>query len=548
MTNSSSRSKLLGALIVACAVLGIAGVARADRKRVVVLEFEGPRAERFHEDVVKLIKKTHAVVSTEAWNGAAEELGAAGVSERSIAKVAKKLRVDAVVEGRIEKRRDAFLLRLKLHDASGELVGNPVDTRADGPRLDGRAQQDVKDELLGAIARVAGSRASVADDEDEPPVKKPAGKTDKRGKQAKADDEDERPTRKATKEPAKEPKETAKADEDEEEKPARRRFSKSSGDQRGGDRVDRSARDDEDRRPSKKVADDERRPSKADDDDDERKPSKKLASRDEDGEVDAEALDSELALSPGERALDLTAGLSLTMRRMTFDYRADLMAKPSGYKGTPVGGAMVDATFYPAAFGHTSTGPLKHLGFHVMYDRVLKLNSKDAQTGEIHATTESRFSIGAVYRHPFGSSARSPVVAGTLGYSSQAFTISGTIDIPNVKYSILEAGAALRYPVTAKIIAGLDARAMAITSAGAIESQQQYGDSRVLGVEGALAVDYLITRNIFARAALRMEMIKLTFTGNGDLVTMRDGNPETRDVSGAVDSYFGAVLTAGYLY
>jgi hypothetical protein len=534
MTNSSSRSKLLGALVVACAVLGIAGPARADRKRVVVLDFEGPRADRFHEDVVKLIKKAHAVVSTETWNGAAEELNAAAISERNIKKVAKKLRVDAVVEGRIEKRRDAFLIRLKLHDGNGELVGNPVATRADGPRLDGRAQQEIKDELLGAIGRVAGSHGGAADDEDERPVKK-----------ARATDDDDRPAKR-----------TAKRDDDDDERPAKKPGQKPD---RKADRKAGKQTEDDDERPAKRMAkteDDDERPAARDDegeasDEVDRKASKKVASRDDEdsGEVDAEAaLDAETALSPGERALELVAGLSLTMRRMSFDYRADLMAKPATYKGTPVGGAMIDATFYPLAFGHTRTGSAKDLGFNVMYDRVLKLNSKDTRTGEIHATTESRYRLGVVYRHALGSSARAPVIAGTLGYSSQAFTIAGMIDIPSVKYSILEAGAGLRYPVTAKITAGLDARGMLITSAGPIETQEQYGDSRVLGVEGALAVDYLITRNIFARAALRVETIRLTFTGDGDLVTMRDGDPMTRDVSGAVDSYFGAVLTAGYLY
>jgi len=61
----SSRTGLLGVAVVACAVvLGTGGVASAGRKRVVVLDFEGPKGEKFHDDVVKLIKKTHTVVPT----------------------------------------------------------------------------------------------------------------------------------------------------------------------------------------------------------------------------------------------------------------------------------------------------------------------------------------------------------------------------------------------------------------------------------------------------------------------------------------------------
>src|ERR1044071_10117688 len=97
MTNSissGSRSKLLGAVVVACAVLGVVGEARADRKRVVVLEFEGPRADKFHDDLVKLIKKTHTVVPTDKWNGAAEQLDAGTLSGKNVKKAAKKLKAD----------------------------------------------------------------------------------------------------------------------------------------------------------------------------------------------------------------------------------------------------------------------------------------------------------------------------------------------------------------------------------------------------------------------------------------------------------------------
>ena len=51
-----------------------------------------------------------------------------------------------------------------------------------------------------------------------------------------------------------------------------------------------------------------------------------------------------------------------------------------------------------------------------------------------------------------------------------------------------------------------------------------------------------------ARAALRLETIGYTFKGNGTQSNARDNDPTTRDVSGARDSYFGGMVTAGYLY
>jgi hypothetical protein len=589
MTNSRSRASrsrflgVVGVVVVLCAIAGGSGVAEAGRKRVVVLDFEGPKADKFHDDLVKLIKKTHTVVPTDKWNGTAEELDAGTVSDKNIKKVAKKLKIDAVVEGKIEKRRDEFIIRIKLYAGrSGELVGNSIDTKADGPQIDGKAQRDLKDELVGAIDNVESNHLGGGggdEDEDKPAVKKAAKKTDE-------EDEDKPAVKKAAK----------KTDEEDEDKPVKKGFSKRADEERGGDKVDKKAAkktdEDEDKLPPKKAAkktdeDEDKLPpkkaaKKTDEDEDKlppkklakaskpdgedsagdgdgkrREPKKKVASGgDDDGsaEVDVEAatpVDAETALSPGERALDAVLGLSVTARRMSFTSTAALVSKPPGYKGTPVAGAMIDATFYPLAFGHKRTDMLKNIGLSVMYDRVLKINSKDA-AGKVYATTEARFGVGAAFRYAFNKTASAPVVIGSLGYSSQAFTITagagGAIDIPNVKYSIFEPGAGLRYPATPKIIVGVDAKVMFVTSTGPIQDPMQYGGSSVFGFEGAASVDYLITRNIFARAAFKFETIGMTFNGKGTMTNARDGNPMTQDVSGARDNYIGGVVTAGYLY
>jgi hypothetical protein len=239
----------------------------------------------------------------------------------------------------------------------------------------------------------------------------------------------------------------------------------------------------------------------------------------------------------------------VTARQLVFKVRPGLLATPPAYKGAPVAGVMIDATIYPLAVDHKRGDMLKNLGLDVMYDRVISVSTKDA-AGKVYASKETRFGIGGVFRYAFNRTATSPVVMGTLGYSSQLFSISsGTLlGIPSVKYSIIEPGAGLRYPVTSKIIAGLDAKLMLITGTGQIQDPMQYGAASVLGFEGALGVDYLITRNSFARAAFRYETIGLTFNGTGMLSNARDGDPTTVDVSGARDSYIGGMVTVGYLY
>lgn len=525
MTNSRSRvttSKRWAALVVLCMVVGLGGVAQAGgRKRVVVLDFEGPKSEQFHEDLVKLIKKNHTVVSTEKWNGAAEELGAGTLSEKNIKKIAKKLKVDAVVEGKIDKRRDAFIIKLKLHQGkTGEMVGSPIGTKADGPRIDGKAQRDLKDELLGAIDSVESNHTgTIAEDEDEKPAKKVA----------KHEDEEEKPAKK-------------KAD-DEEDKP--RKFSKRSV-------------EDEDSLPPKKVArrdDDEpvkktKKRKRVEDDEAEapRKKKKRVAARDDEESLEAEAppMSKAESLTTAERALDVMLGMSLTARRLSFTFRPMDMAKTPGYKGNPVGGAILDATFYPLAFGHKRRDIYKNIGLNVMYDRVIKIDSKDADGNSLD-TKSTRWSVGGVFRYPIGKGDNPPVVGGSLSYGRQLFRIADAVDIPSVNYNIYEPAAFVRLPI-GKLTLGLDGGLMIINDTGEFQDQMHYGTTKLIGYEGELSADYLVTPNVFVRAAFKYETIQFKFLGNGDLTINHDRDPMTVDVLTGQDNYIGGFVTAGYVY
>jgi TolB-like protein len=162
------------------ALLLLTGVANAGRKRIVVLDFEGDKAEQFHEDVVRLIKKTHTVVSLDKWNGTAEEMSATKPTAPNIKKVAKKLKIDGVVSGTVEKRRDEYIVRIKLRSgASGELVGSQVNIKSESAKLDGTAARDLKDELIEVIGTLESNRdggGGGGDEEEEKPKKSGFGK------------------------------------------------------------------------------------------------------------------------------------------------------------------------------------------------------------------------------------------------------------------------------------------------------------------------------------------------------------------------------------
>ena len=51
---------------------------------------------------------------------------------KAVKKVAKKTKVDGVITGKIEKKRDEYVIKLKLRaGTTGELVGKSISTKAD---------------------------------------------------------------------------------------------------------------------------------------------------------------------------------------------------------------------------------------------------------------------------------------------------------------------------------------------------------------------------------------------------------------------------------
>ncbi|MGN6103795.1 MAG: hypothetical protein ACTHU0_01705 [Kofleriaceae bacterium] len=499
------------------------GVASAGRKRVVVLELEGPKGEKFHGDLVKLIKKSHTVVALDKWNHIAEDLSASSLSPANIKKVAKKLKVDGVISGTVDKRRDQYILKLKLHaGTSGKVVGD-VNTKSEDARLDATSRGDIQDELLAAIAGLDSNRGGGGGDDDEeaePPKK------NKRVAEAEDDsgDEDEGARKPkgfgrkrvsvAEDEAAKKPKKSKKSEDD---APA-------------------TASDEEDDNPLPKP---KKRPKSRNEDEGD-----DVASRDGDedgGEISDSgdvAVDPVLARSPGERAVDAVVGISFTARRMSFNFDPNMTTKPPGYKGNPVAGGMIDATVYPLAFGHKRRGLLKNLGLTLLYDQVFAVSSKTSD-GTTLSSSESRWAIGGAFRYPFNESPTSPVIGLMLRYGRQKFTISGNSGVPNVHYTMIEPVGFFKWPLSTKATLNLSAGFIGVSDTGAIQKMDEYGPATVTGFEGEVSGDYLITGSLFMRAALRAETFGYNFKG---------GAARSTGVAGARDSYLGGAITAGYLF
>ncbi len=560
MTSSRSRPKASRAWLTLLALLlltGIGGVANAGRKRVVVLEFEGPKAEQFHEDVIRVIKKSHTVVSLDKWNGAAEEMSATKVNGGNIKKVAKKLKIDGVISGTIDKRRDEYILRLKLRSGtSGEAVGSDINIKSESAKLDSTATKDLSeradrgDQLARAEPR--GRRAAAMTrrrsrrragsarrrpwrTRRRSPRRARSRPRTKRRSRRRAGSARRRPWRTRRRSRRRRPRSRPRT------RRSRRRRPRSRPKTRRSPRRRPRSRPEDEEKPKKD-------PEGGEDEEEKPKKPKKVASGEEgeegeggvEGGTEVTPLEGDVIYSPSERFLDASAGLSFTARRMAFSYDPNQVTqRPAGYKSAPVPGAFFDITAFPLAYGHKRNDILRHLGATLMFDRVLAINSKNPNDGMKLTSAEQRFAIGGAFRYPLGKGAMAPVVGATLRYGVQKFTISGMAQIPNVSYSMFDLTGFFQYPLSPKMVLGASLAGLLPLGAGDITLLANYGQATLTGFEGSASLDYMITKMIFARAELRGETLGYAFKGEGMRV---------KGIGGARDNYFGGTLTAGFLY
>lgn len=577
---SRSERVLLGALV-ALILLVAASPAHAN-KRLVVLEFDGPKAERFRDDVEQAVKKGNTIVSLDDWTEAASDLRAEKATARNVKKVAKELGVDGVIVGDVEKRGQRYYIHLKLREgASGDYVAE-VDIVVRQAKLGSDGARTIKDELLPAIKELTAVRRSKRDDgdddepartskkakkgksgfggkrsddeeeeeddedEDEEPTRtsKKGKKTAKKGKQASRDDEDDddndddddddrgSKARKTAKKDDKKGKKQASRDDDDEDDGG-----DDDGDDDGGDDEDDRGDDDDDDRVA--LGDDDER-GRGDDDDG--------------GSVSATAT---RAGDPRFPAVEVGAGLSVTGRSLGFSPAAGV-APVQGYKGNPVAGVVINADVFPLAFNDKSDSPLRNLGITVLFDRVIKIESKVAyEDAQMMAqelalpSTQQRYAAGLVYRHPLSDQL---AIEGAVRYNRMKFAIDKdqagevgvTIQIPNVDYTFVDPGVGVRYALSPQLLLGAGASFAFVLNTGEMQNAEEYGAATVLGFELDGGVSYRLTPQIVLRAEARLTTFGFSFKGTG-MMSNPDGDA-TVDIPSGRDTYFGGAATASYQF
>jgi hypothetical protein len=472
------------------------------------------------------------------------------------------------VVGTVERRGSRYFVHVRLRQgASGDFVAE-VELVVRSGKLSKSDLGEVKEQIIGAFDNLP-EPGETDDGEDEPVAK---GKGKGKGKHvADADDSGD---------------DEAAADEDDEPKAKAKGKGKDKG--KGKHKLsdddeasaDDASADDAKHRAFRGRPKDKDEDAAADDDDDGKAKAKgkgkdaddegdgeRVATRDDatDESADAEMIGSgaETAGDPRRHPIEALVGASITGRNLSFTTTAGLTNKPQGYKsGVPVGGLFIDASLYPLAFNKKNRSILRDFGINVMFDRVLSISSqlkyKDGAGADQVATlgtTEQRLAVGLVFRFPLGDAPTSATILASVRYNRSKFVIAKDqapmgviVDIPNTDYTYVDPGLALRYPLSAKLALDGGLRFLFITNTGEMQQPEQYGAATVIGFDVDAGGDYMLNRSWFLHAGLHLESIGFSFKGNGDLTSKRDGDATTIDVSAARDTYYGAMLTAGYLY
>lgn len=143
-----------------------AGRGHADRVKIAVVEFSGPRAGALQAAVEDAIETQHELVPGERYTRVANKLKARKPTPRNVARVAKRLGAGAVLTGEVARRRKTYELTLSLRRASdGELVGT-IELSSRKPKLSRQARRKLQRELARLVA---GLDAQEPGNADEPP-------------------------------------------------------------------------------------------------------------------------------------------------------------------------------------------------------------------------------------------------------------------------------------------------------------------------------------------------------------------------------------------
>jgi hypothetical protein len=513
--------------------------------KVAVAPLDSDAGNKLAETVGEAVSEHAKLTKPARVEGAMRSMGVSALTGKSIKKLRKKLDVDVVIYGSVEK--DGKTQRISLTFA-GSSKNKPT------LELEVKTPAQLRKDLSGKLAKRIDAAMDGAGGDDE-------------------EEDDEEDTREAERK-AREEERKKKEEEEERKREEEKRRKKEEEDERKREEEAKRKNRDEDERRAKRDEDEEdnRRKRRGDDEDDRRKrrgddeedgdrKKKRVAEEDEDeedggrarkrlGDEDEEDEDEDGGRRKKRRAkrhvlthAALWADGGASFARRTLRYDSTAMNRPPPV-GTLAPAGRIEGEVYPAAFSSLK-GAAAGFGLYGVFNYTFALSITIPGTNTNVPVKSGHYLVGARYRFVIGQHSLAAGVSYWRRHymaDRSGLMMQDQLDMPDVDYSAIAPGAAAHIAVTPKIAAFATVDVPLMLYSGPIQLPANYGAAKILAFDVRGGAQIMVAGNAALQIAAEFDQIALTFTGQPG------SKSATRMVSKATDRSIGLAATVGVTF
>jgi hypothetical protein len=528
--------------LAAAALCSAASAADAKPRRLVILDFDGPRglADTGRTAVVNLLGEQYDVVATKRWEDARAAAQQKSHGPSTWQKAAKQSGVDAVIEGWIQDEGRHKVLTVAVREAATGVEIDSVSVKLGAKGLSADGKTKLQTDLDGVLEYIEGTPDPTGSriptiDRKWIGAKDPVQETTKRTRDASDEDGDET-------EPAKPIKKKRIVEAtDEAADPAPRKSKKVAPE------LDEAA-DPAPRKIKKAAAEPAETEGDASDETVLRpKREKEVALAPEEKErndllqlfgpsPESIIVEKRLAHTPVPTPrFQIGGGAYYGSRSLTFG--AENQTGPQAYAGVPSKGLELDAAVYPFPLEKVDGG-LSGVGFsfQIAKSAASVVTFDDLETVADYTIDQTSWKGAIHYRTPLSDLV---TIDGEVNYGRSTYIIQDapqTFEVPDTDYQYMGAGAHLDLNITERASVGFGGRYMYLLDTGDISSVDWYGPGRAGGYEFDASFVIPLPNRLYVRGEISYQHIGIELDGVGQ-ITEDEGVYETNDatVNGAVN-------------
>lgn len=496
--------------LAAATLASFAGMADAKPRRLVILDFDGPRglADAGRDEVVQLLGEQYDVVAKKRWDEARAKAQAKTAGPTTWQKAAKTSGVDAVIEGWISDDGRHKQLTVLVREAStGQEVDN-ISVRLNTKGLSTDNRQKLNDELNGILQYIEGAPEPLSDTLKTVDTRKLVGAKPRTEDDYRSSFGDEDRPRKSKASRI----EDTEDDVSEEEAPRKSKKRAAAEDEieiegeapRAKDKEVAAASDIQTRENQDLVT--------------------LFGATSTEGQI-ADAKASHVP-EPTKR-FQIAAGFYYGSR--SFNPIAENQEGPQQYSGVPSKGLEINAAVYPFPKDKFDSG-LNGLGFSASISKSAGsyVTFDDGEEVGEYSINQSTYNLGVHYKHNLASIV-SIDGAASYGHSTYKFPdVPEAFETPDTDYSYFGLGAKLDLNIANKATVGFGGRYMYILDTGDVTSEDFFGPGRASGYGLDFDAVIPLPKDLFIRGALAYDKYTIEYDGVG-VITEEDGVSESND-------------------